>query len=475
LTVAGPRVPDFDVFVSHSSRDKVVADAVVATLEGKGMRCWVAPRDIPPGATWASAIVDAIADSRVMVLLFSSRSNSSQQVLREVERAVARGLPILPVRIEDASLSRDMEYFISASHWLDATAGPMEEHLQLLARRVRALTIDAPPTGAGAGPPAAPAAQAASAGAAPPQPQSAADEQTGGGGVRPAGALAPARRPIALVAALVLVAVVVGGGIWFAMKRRAEARLTGGGRPAGAATPHATAPTTRPEVTHAAALMQHAALIFSFDSDTVEVGPRGRTRVRDLSGHLNHGIVERVAFAPGKVGDALRLNGDGHIDVRYSDSLRFERALTAAVWLKTTDNDGAIVGQFSDGGPGNWVFACNMSELAFGRESGWPRSRKIDDGRWHLIAGVFDGANGRIIHYVDGRNVATFVGASRMRTELRTTRIGCTMDGHWSYQGLLDELMLFDTALSPEDVTFLYGLGENGRSLVAAAAATPGR
>jgi hypothetical protein len=151
--------------------------------------------------------------------------------------------------------------------------------------------------------------------------------------------------------------------------------------------------------------------------------------------------------------------------------LRFERALTAAVWLWTTDNDSAIAGQMSEGGgPGNWVFACNMSQLAFGRESGWRLSHKIDDGRWHLVAGVFDGANRRITHYVDGQNVATFADASRLRTELRPILIGCNQDGNWTYGGLLDELMLFDAALSQDDMSFLHELGKSGRGLVAAAA-----
>jgi hypothetical protein len=478
LTVEGPRVPDFDVFISHSSQDKVVADAVVAALEGKGMRCWDAPRDIPPGATWASAIVDAIADSRVMVLLFSSRSNTSQQVLREVERAVAKGLPILPVRIEDASLSRDMEYFISASHWLDATAGPMEEHLQSLARRVRALTLDAAaasPTGAG--PASGAATPATPSGLGPiqdPVPPAAGDEHARGGAAPAPRAIPFARRRIALVPLLALVVLVLAGGVWFALKPRGRGSTAHGEQPAGTAgtppTRAATGPATRPEAAHAAALLQHAALIFSFDSGSADVGPRGRTRIRDVSGHLNNGMGDRVAFAPGKVGDALKLNGDGHIAVRYSDSLRFERALTAAVWLKTTDNDSAIAGQFAEaGGPGNWVFACNMSQLVFGRESGWHFSAKIDDGRWHLVAGVFDGANRRVTHYVDGQNVAIFADESRMRTEMRPLLIGCNQDYNWTYGGLLDELMLFDIALSPDDITFLYQLGRNGRGLVAEA------
>lgn len=54
-----------DVFISYSVKDKVVADAVVASLEGHDIRCWYAPRDIKPGEDWAEAITRAIEDSKI--------------------------------------------------------------------------------------------------------------------------------------------------------------------------------------------------------------------------------------------------------------------------------------------------------------------------------------------------------------------------------------------------------------------------
>jgi hypothetical protein len=42
-----------DVFISYSSKDKPTADAACAILESKGIRCWIAPRDILPSADWA--------------------------------------------------------------------------------------------------------------------------------------------------------------------------------------------------------------------------------------------------------------------------------------------------------------------------------------------------------------------------------------------------------------------------------------
>ncbi len=128
-----------DVFISYASENKPIADAVCAALESRRIRCWIAPRDIIPGSTYGSAIIDAIAGSRLLVLVFSAHANESPQVMREVERAVSRGLPIIPFRLEDVPLSKEMEYFISAPHWLDALSTPIEQHIERLVDTVETL------------------------------------------------------------------------------------------------------------------------------------------------------------------------------------------------------------------------------------------------------------------------------------------------------------------------------------------------
>jgi hypothetical protein len=128
-----------DVFISYSSKDKPTADAACALLESSGVRCWIAPRDVLPGRDWGEALVDAIAESRVMVLIFSAHANQSPQVRREVERAVNKGVVIVPFRIENVSPCKALEYFISVPHWMDAYGGPLEKHLARLAETVRAL------------------------------------------------------------------------------------------------------------------------------------------------------------------------------------------------------------------------------------------------------------------------------------------------------------------------------------------------
>lgn len=128
-----------DVFVSYSQADKSTADAVVAGLEARGIRCWIASRDIAPGRSWGEAIVEAIAASTAMVLILSPSSNGSRQVIREVERAVASGIVTLPFRIEDFDPTGAMAYFLATEHWLDALTPPLERHIDRLAATVKAL------------------------------------------------------------------------------------------------------------------------------------------------------------------------------------------------------------------------------------------------------------------------------------------------------------------------------------------------
>jgi curli biogenesis system outer membrane secretion channel CsgG len=128
-----------DVFISHSSVDKTTADALCAQLEADGVRCWIAPRDIRPGETWGAAIIEAISNARVMLIVFSSEANDSKQVMREVERAVEKNAVIVPFRVEDVRPSGDMEYFLSATHWMDALSGPLESNIQKLSATIQAI------------------------------------------------------------------------------------------------------------------------------------------------------------------------------------------------------------------------------------------------------------------------------------------------------------------------------------------------
>jgi formylglycine-generating enzyme required for sulfatase activity len=108
------------VFLSHSGADAVKAEKLCHALEVKGITCWIAPRDIPAGSSYSGEIVRAIAESRLLVLLYSSHAAQSRHVRSELEVAFNDGDLILAVRLEDHEMPRDLQYFLSTSQWIDA-------------------------------------------------------------------------------------------------------------------------------------------------------------------------------------------------------------------------------------------------------------------------------------------------------------------------------------------------------------------
>jgi hypothetical protein len=122
-----------DVFISYAQMDKPIADAICAKLESRKIRCWIAPRDVPPAREFPAAIIEGIEGSQFLVLVFSSHANNSPHVLRELTNAVNKGRIIVPFRVEDVMPSKSMEYLISVPHWLDAITPPLEKHIDDLA------------------------------------------------------------------------------------------------------------------------------------------------------------------------------------------------------------------------------------------------------------------------------------------------------------------------------------------------------
>jgi TIR domain-containing protein len=124
------------VFISYASQDNAVANSIGEHLEQHGLRCWLAPRDVKPGSQYADAIVGAINEAKVVVLLLSQNAVASSHVGREVERAASKHKPIIAFRIDAATLSRALEYFLSESQWIDVPAIGMPAALAKLAAAV---------------------------------------------------------------------------------------------------------------------------------------------------------------------------------------------------------------------------------------------------------------------------------------------------------------------------------------------------
>ena len=100
---------NFDVFISYSSKNKNVADAIVSEFESSGIKCWYAPRDIMPGEEWVTAITKALEDCKMQVLIYTEDSNTSRQVMNEVAMAFNSGKTIVPFRLSEEKMSSEFE------------------------------------------------------------------------------------------------------------------------------------------------------------------------------------------------------------------------------------------------------------------------------------------------------------------------------------------------------------------------------
>ena len=108
------------IFISHSSADISIAMELCTFIEKNHSTCFIAPRDIRSGKEYAEEIINGINNADAMILLMSKNANTSPHVLREVERAVSRSIPILVYKLEDVELSKSLEYFLMTHQWIVA-------------------------------------------------------------------------------------------------------------------------------------------------------------------------------------------------------------------------------------------------------------------------------------------------------------------------------------------------------------------
>ena len=145
------------VFVSHSHSDAPAAELIVEALEKRGVTCWIAPRDVAPGGSYAESILNAIESASCFVLIYSQHSNVSSHVLREVERALKFELNIVPIRFDDSAPSKSLDYLLATVHWLAIAPDSRDRSIVKAAEQIAAALAKARSTPPGAEPVRAPA------------------------------------------------------------------------------------------------------------------------------------------------------------------------------------------------------------------------------------------------------------------------------------------------------------------------------
>ncbi len=91
-----PVTPRFDVFISYAAGDSAIAEELRNELEHRGLKCFMAEKDIEAAAEWQNSIRAALHGSERVLVLVTPRSINRPWVLMETGAAWALGKPLIP-------------------------------------------------------------------------------------------------------------------------------------------------------------------------------------------------------------------------------------------------------------------------------------------------------------------------------------------------------------------------------------------
>ena len=107
------------IFISYSSKDRPIAETICQALEARGHACWIACRDVRAGENFQEAIVRALREARVMLLVFSSNANNSDEIKKELVLAGRHHVTVVPARVDDVIPSDAFTYELATRQWID--------------------------------------------------------------------------------------------------------------------------------------------------------------------------------------------------------------------------------------------------------------------------------------------------------------------------------------------------------------------
>lgn len=212
-----------------------------------------------------------------------------------------------------------------------------------------------------------------------------------------------------------------------------------------------------------------------------DTGAKIKNFVHDASPAKNHGTNSGAEVVKdGPVGNAFGFEGDNTVSPRTGDWVDVNQTLldgatsgTVAGWFKadTVDTAGGVFGHrlgldTERGGLTFRVLDADFSNFSDGSieliVNGWEGQNievplDSDDGTWHHISGVYDGNVAEV--YVDGdkRSTADYSEPLAPYDHFEIGRYKWEDNGgEWYFDGLVDEVRVYNRALSPAEITELY-------------------
>ena len=132
------------IFISYSSSDQKVAETICDALQSRGYPCWIACRDIGPGENFQESIVKAIRSAKLMLLVFTSHANNSNEIKKEIVLAGRYHLTVVPVRVEDVVPNDALAYEFATRQWIDLFSD-WERDIERLAAQIGSILAEGSP------------------------------------------------------------------------------------------------------------------------------------------------------------------------------------------------------------------------------------------------------------------------------------------------------------------------------------------
>ena len=123
------------IFISYSSKDQKIAETICRALEARSYECWIACRNVGPGENFQEAIVKALRSSQLMLLVFTSNANNSDEIKKEVVLAGRHHVTVVPVRVEDVAPNDALAYEFATRQWIDLF-DDWERHIDRLVTQI---------------------------------------------------------------------------------------------------------------------------------------------------------------------------------------------------------------------------------------------------------------------------------------------------------------------------------------------------
>src|ERR1700733_12436057 len=133
-----PCIVSAPIFISYSSKDQQIAETIYQALEARGLDCWIASRDVRAGENFQEAIVRALRSAKVMLLVFTSNANNSDEIKKEVVLAGRHRVTVVPVRVEAVVPNDAFSYEFATRQWFDLFKN-WEHEIEQLAIQLRHL------------------------------------------------------------------------------------------------------------------------------------------------------------------------------------------------------------------------------------------------------------------------------------------------------------------------------------------------